>query len=491
MLVLFVLFLAIVCCEHVNGVSFALPAQFQGLWAGTPDFNIMGPLSSYLFSISQSPDGDYLFENNLVYGRQKMGYQRFYVEGSGSTAGTLWYCGSLTNFSDSPAEQTGSSRLNAFKPVLFPSTSELNVTYCLDSTDKDVMGKADLNPFQKGCITCDCANWTIAYDPDREVLISQMSMSGSDGHTHSKHMWAELKKIGPPPKVEAGYMPGHGSNFSCEFSEGGRDSTAVNRTWLSDIHHGAASVSSVQDNKASGAFLSGGAGGGCPFSKLFSSVAAKPGQTVRGSAPHQASAPLDHCYTLNDRSGFNLAWTLDTAAETLTCSVSAPILRNADGTDNRNSTYVAIGFRPLSRSFEQRLIAQGTGHHMNFGMEGADIVAGSISGGVRTMYAALYTGPPSPDASLKLLSSKVEVQESPEEGARVVLTFTRPLVGGYLYANYGNNASINTGAADIIWAVGLDSGSSDVGCNYHDNNRGMRVIDWGNPEIAMVESWKC
>jgi len=71
-------------------------------------------------------------------------------------------------------------------------------------------------------------------------------MSGSDGHTHSKHMWAELKKIGPPPKVEAGYMPGHGSNFSCEFSEGGRDSTAVNRTWLSDTHHGAASVSSLQ-----------------------------------------------------------------------------------------------------------------------------------------------------------------------------------------------------------------------------------------------------
>lgn len=40
---------------------------------------------------------------------------------------------------------------------------------------------------------------------------------------------------------------------------------------------------------------------------------------------------------------------------------------------------------------------------MDFGMEGADIVAGSSQGGVRQLYAAIYTGPPIVDASLKLL----------------------------------------------------------------------------------------
>jgi hypothetical protein len=181
-------------------------------------------------------------------------------------------------------------------------------------------------------------------------------------------------------------------------------------------------------------------------------------------------------------------------AQTLRCSVSAPVLTGADGTPQRDTTWVAIGFRPLSRSSELDLAAEGTGHHMNFGMQGADIVAGSVAGGVRTMYAALYTGPPSPDASLQISDASVEILPAQGDAAgadRVVLTFTRPLVGGYLLAHYGNNASIDTGFSDIIWAVGLDSPSSDVGCAYHDNIRGLRVIDWEHPEIAMVDTWKC
>jgi len=422
-----------------------------------------------------------------------MGYQRFYVEGSGSTLGTLWYCGSLKNFSDSPAEQTGGARLNAFKPVVLPSSSDLNVTFCLDSTDKQVMGPADMNPFMKGCITCDCANWTIAYDPARDILVSQMSMSGSDGHTHSKHMWAELKKIGPTPVVEAGYMPGHGSNFSCEFSEGGRDSTAVDRSWLAKTSHGfPVSDKAVAAGDASSAGKATGSSSGCPFAKLFAKSPARQNENpkTRTGTGTGTNTSYDRCYTLNDRSGFNLAWTLDLDAQTLRCSVSAPVLVSGDGADNRNATWVAIGFRPMSRSHEERLIVEGSGHHMNFGMEGADIVAGSVSGGVRTMYAALYTGPPTPDASLKISDASVEVVDS-AAGPRVVVQFTRPLVGGYLNANFGSDGSILSSFADILWAVGLDSSASDVGCNYHNNNRGMRVIDWANPEIAMVDAWLC
>jgi hypothetical protein len=469
--------------------SFALPDEFEGTWFGTPEFNIMGPLQSYLFSISKTPGGDYLFEINLHYDTLMIGYQRFYVEGYGETAGTLWYCGKLSNFSDSTAEETGGARPNTFLPVLSQPSSNTTVTFCLDSSDKAVMGGAlDLNPFMKGCSSCDCANWTLSYDTNSGHLLTQLSMGGSEGHTHSKHLWGELKKVGPPPVVNDSYMPGHGSNFSCNFTTGGRDSVPVDRTWKS--HHG---------TPAGGSLTAGSASSGCPFARLFGTSAAATSsleaatQNKIPTATPRRLRPYDHCYTLNARSGYQVAWTFDTTAQVLHCSVSAPVISGPDGDADlyRDSTWVAIGFRPQSRSSEVRLSAQGTGHHMNFGMEGADIVAGSVAGGVRTMYAALYTGPPTPDASLAISDGKVEVQRGDDSVDRVVLSFTRPLVGGYLYAQYGNNASINTPAADIIWASGLDNSSSDVGCNYHNNLRGLRVIDWENPEIAMVDAWKC
>ena len=487
-----------------------------------------------------------------------IGYQRFYVEGTGSTAGTLWYCGSLSNYSDSTAEQTGSARLNAFKPVVFPSSSDLNVTFCLDSTDKDVMGPLDLNPFMKGCVTCDCANWTLSYNPATEILSSQMSMSGSEGHTHSKHMWAEMRKIAPPPVVEDSYMPGHGANFSCEFEAGGRDSVPVEREWraLHAAHAqlgggdgggtttGAAIKSITADNvvaptmndaklTVSDASANTVTTSGCPFARLKSSLLGKSQTTAAAVARTSASgttasssSDLAHCYTLNERAGYQLAWTLDTDAQTLRCTVSAPVITSSSSSssatasigagtadedeeqDFTNTTWVAIGFRPLSRANQLYLPLLGTGHHMNFGMEGADIVAGSIGGGVRTMYAALYTGPPTPDDSLKISDATVEVTvDADGANKRVVLSFTRPLVGGYLNTHYNNNASINTGFSDIIWASGLDvttttTGSSrsnssnigsegDTGCNYHNKLRGLRFIDWLSPEIAMVDAWKC
>jgi len=88
----------------VDGNAFKLPTSFLGTWLGKPSYNPIGPYDAphYLFSISLSPLGDYLMEVNLVYDSHRVtGYQRFYIEGYGDTAGVLWYCGSFSNFSNS------------------------------------------------------------------------------------------------------------------------------------------------------------------------------------------------------------------------------------------------------------------------------------------------------------------------------------------------------------------------------------------------------
>jgi hypothetical protein len=207
--------------------AFTFPKGFEGLWMGTPLFNMLGEWDkgSYIFSISRAPNGDYLMENNLIYDDwQITGYQRFYVEGYGDTSGTLWYCGSLSNFSN-VEEQTGSGRLNRFFPLMI---SESVVTFCLDSKSENVMGPT--NPFKFGCSECSCSNWTLAYNDSSDVLISQLSMSGSEGHTNSKHLWIELRRIGQAPEITNDQVPDHGADFSCDFSEGGRDSNPINRS---------------------------------------------------------------------------------------------------------------------------------------------------------------------------------------------------------------------------------------------------------------------
>ena len=124
---------------------------------------------------------------------------------------------------------------------------------------------------------------------------------------------------------------------------------------------------------------------------------------------------------------------------------------------------------------------------MNFGMEGADIVAGSVDGGIRSLYAETYVGEPVPDSSLQIFSPDVNYKNN-----RVHLSFSRPLSGGYLSANFDIDASITSGYSDIIWAVGADSTFETAsGCDYHENRRGLRPIDWANPEEAMLDAWKC
>ena len=461
--------------------EFVLPEPFTGSWLGRLEFSAFGPYSeeSYLFSISQAPNGDYLFENNIVYDElAHMGYQRFYVEGTGDSAGSLWYCGRLTNYADFD-EITGDDRLNGFKALKVPEAGDTSVTFCVDSDNPDVMPTN--NPFKVGCTRCDCANWTLTYDDSTDTLVSQLSMSGSEGHTHSKHMWTTLRRTGPAPTITDDDVAPHGKDFSCDFEEDGRDSGPVDR---------GDSPLKTHDYLVKKAGM--GRGGGCPHMKSRATVPSVPTLTENVMLKKRQADSYDHCYVINEHADFRLAWTLDSENELLHVSISSSSL------NDDNTTYVAVGFRPMSRSYSRMLPYQGTGKHMNFAMEGADIVAGSLNGGLRSLYAALYTGPPIPDTSLKISNSSVSLVDG-----RVVVSFTRPLVGGYLYENYGNDASINTGYADIIWAVGVDTpvdknsgmeanaDSNDSGCEYHNNLRGLRFVNWEDPTIAMVDLWKC
>lgn len=457
MLYLAILFIAQL--KHIRSDNLLLPASFVGLWSGQPEFSVFGPFSSdeYLFSISKTSGGDYLFENNIVYDGIDMGYQRFYVEGSGVKGGSLWYCGNLTNFGDHD-EITGNDRKNGFKPLVFPSDKDHNITFCLDSESVVVMGPNNENPFMDGCSGCDCGNWTISYNADDDSLSSQLSMSGSDGHTHSKHLWTSLKRVGDAPYVE------HISNYyDCDFDEGGADAVPVDRT---------PSVSTAA------------VGGGCPFLRKRKDTAAllSPSTTVIESKPASVVS-YDYCYRLNRLTDYLIQWTLDSANGIIHISVSA----SAD--IYGNDTYVAVGFRPASRISSDELQAEGSGHHMNFAMQGADIVTASETGGIRTMYADLYTGPPVLDDSLKITDASVVMSDG-----RVTASFTRPLVGGYLLAHYNEEYSIVSPAADVLYAVGQDTEGAqegDVGIDYHGQARGMRVINWEEPNIAFDDEWKC
>jgi len=89
---------------EVFGDGFVFPKEFNGLWMGYPDFNVLGPYEyNYTFSISPVSNGDSLMQANIVIDTFLMGWQRFYVEGISDTPGEMWYCGRFANFSKSKA----------------------------------------------------------------------------------------------------------------------------------------------------------------------------------------------------------------------------------------------------------------------------------------------------------------------------------------------------------------------------------------------------
>ena len=130
---------------------FAFPSAFTGLWRGIPTENVLGPWTNMLsFHVSRASNGDYymgdnrhllpmqcsgtcwricgLTGDNIVYDvpstdtfniTTASGWQRFYVEGSGPTAGLLWYCGDIRHWFDSEgfAGYSGAGYNDTLAPV--------------------------------------------------------------------------------------------------------------------------------------------------------------------------------------------------------------------------------------------------------------------------------------------------------------------------------------------------------------------------------------
>jgi hypothetical protein len=67
-----------------------LDKAMEGLWRGLPEYSILGPWSNNLtFAISRADNGDYLLSNNFDGPDNSMGWQRFYLQSSGASAGQL------------------------------------------------------------------------------------------------------------------------------------------------------------------------------------------------------------------------------------------------------------------------------------------------------------------------------------------------------------------------------------------------------------------
>lgn len=454
-IVFFLQFIKLVNCD-----DFVLPKSFEGIWNGIPTYSMVGPWKNLsIFSISRASNGDYLIEDKLSFDGLNMGYQRFYIQGTGTNAGYLWYCGFLSNFTDG-TEAAGSLRPDNFKAVSFPKISDNNVTFCLDSANSRVMGIG--NPYAIDCQSCGCVNWTLSYDDESKILTSNVIMSGQYGSTH---LYVTLKKIGESLTPNNSLTSGNGLNFACDFSDGGRDSTPP--ILFHDSKHIAMST-------------------GCPYLK-FKNKQKSPNDQPFITSMDSNSRNYEFCYSLNEFSGFQLSWTLEPDKQLIHVQISAKTIDK--------SSYVAIGFRPLGRSANPSTQSLETGRHTNFAMQGADIVVGSAKKGVRKMYAKEYVGPPIPSNSLNITQAEVIFLES-HEGNRTVLKFTRPYISGYLLTEFGVSASIITSVSDIIWAVGQDFDENskepnDSTCSYHENMRGYRYIDWESPQISMVDSWKC
>ena len=307
----------------------------------------------------------------------------------------------------------------------------------------------NMNPFMAGCSECDCANWTITHNEVTDTLTSLLQMSGGEGHTHSKHLLVELARAGPPPIHEKSLVYGSG----CDFD--GKDSHPVNP--VDDVVE--AKRSSVKRSST-----------GCPFL----SQRAKAQKNAKET--NLQDPPVEHCYVINRASDYHLKWTLDENSSVLNVTVSAPA--------ESDSTWVAIGFRPKGRSYDESYTEKLTSKHTNFGMQGADIVAASVSNGVRTLFAELYTGPPIASTDLEISGESVKAINQ-----RVELSFSRPILSGNLFKVYkDNDASIISSDSDIIWAIGSDDAGS---CSYHNENRGYRFIDWQDPESHLDDSMKC
>lgn len=425
------------CCGASS--TFHLPSGFEGLWEGVPFASVAGPWSQpFRFSISRTPLGDYVFEDNLRVDTSMPAYrswQRTYIIGSGPDAGLMLHC---------PGPRDPALQRQAMMQVHHVDAS--SVTFCLTKWDGYV---EDEHPFPfktLGCYSeghgCECFNWTMRIDVSHTELEYRARMAGSPRHTHSMHLFVDLRRVGEAPAIDM-KMPGEeGRSFTCDYA--GRDGQLVNFN-------------------------------ACPFTSVPEHAAPAMPEAVRGGG-------YSHCYVLNKMVGVILEWELDEAQALLRVQASAPAPFG-------DASYIALGFRPWGAASGVKARSMGTGREHRFGMRGADIVLGH-AGGLETMYAEEFTGPPERDDSLPVSDGTVAMAEG-----WISMSFTRPLVGGRLHKRYGINASIASDASDMMWSVGRWLPQLHL-AEGHGVRRGWREVNWTDPEadtrpLHSLRPYKC
>lgn len=416
---------------------FTLPPSFEGTWQGIPYASVIGPWSeNFTFSISRDDLGsesDYVFEANLPFDaspefRDYWSWQRSYLRVSGEERGQLLHC---------PGPR--SPRLQRVAMMQGHRDGDA-VTFCLKKWSGYVDSKHPFPFHSLNCYHsedlegCGCFNWTLRVDPEG-YLDYEVSMAGSPGREHSRHMWVKLHRSPFSPSLNFNF-PGTGKDFECDYA-------------FRDEH---------QTPLAS-----------CPFAQTYQ----------RPSRRSISAGSFQHCYNLDLKTGLVLEWDLDLQNSILKVQVSAW---------SNLADYVSIGFRPLGGSSSNLAREAGTGREMRFGMAGADIVLGHRDG-IKQYYASSYSGMPQADTSLHISQAFTEFK-----GDRLYLQFQRPLVGGWL-SRHGINASIVSNVSDMMWAVGKWDADAAVP-RYHHVFRGWREVNWTDPEfdarpLLSLRPYKC
>jgi hypothetical protein len=203
-----------------------------------------------------------------------------------------------------------------------------------------------------------------------------------------------------------------------------------------------------------------GMSGGCPlrFRSKLASPAHKP------KLPPGANTAGPFCYQLNDAMGYQLAWSVDLVANTVSVTLSV----NAAGGD-----WVGLGFAP---DFP--------------GMNGSDIVLGYVASNgescVQSLYAEEYVGPPtSINATLDITDPAASYA-----AGRVSVSFTRPVKSGH------NPLQLHPSPESVpfllMYATGPGPYNDCVAMpGYHQNTRGFSSVDWVNPSTVFDDAKRC
>uniref|UniRef100_A0A6U6QBS7 Uncharacterized protein n=1 Tax=Zooxanthella nutricula TaxID=1333877 RepID=A0A6U6QBS7_9DINO len=433
-----------------------LPKVLEGVWEGVPHISPFGPwVEPVRFAVKRTTVGEYVFENNLQYDMTqawyaRWGYQRFFVNKSG----VITYCPG-PRFDPLPSHDIH------FKVAEITSH---NLTLCMTNVFKNNFTTWQ-HPWPFHTLQCygwkdgldlpGCGCWKLKYSVDSKnesVLHYTVDWAGNNHTNRTNHYHVVMNRrenASAPVEID-----GNRLNWWCRYSinnRSGPDNTSLPL--------------------------------GCPMAgsgpepkRGISAISAFAAQEVEEDCKH---CSLPNCFLLNRKVGYVFEWKL-TGNDFLQVRVSAKTSLFHE------KTYVSIGFRPwggMTFKNASDSIKYGTGREQRFGMRGADIVLGGLFGS-RQMYSESWAGAPVNDSSLQIHNTSVE-----HNNGRMILSFTRPLVGGKLKSKFNISASLVPDVSsdplmnnlpDIIWAIGQYDDDHKHPA-YHFNYRGWRRVNFTHP----------